>query len=431
MSLRPLSLRKNFAWTLLGNFAYGGSQWAMLIIIAKLSTPETVGRFVLALAVTAPAIMFANMNLRAVMATDASKRFSFDEYIGLRVITTTAALFVILCITAAAGWGLELSMVIVAVAAAKAVESISDVFYGLMQQHERMDSISVSLIIKGLVSLTALSAGIYLTGSIFWGTVGLAAAWTLPLVLYDIPRVRSVLAPPLSYLSDASADCRRRAALLPRFNPATLKTLALLALPLGIATLLASLLTNIPRYFIQGAMGERALGIFGAMSYVIIIGARVITALGESASPRLAKYHASKEERRFTTLLLKTVGIGALLGAAGVAASLVAGKEILTLLYSTEYAEDVNAFVWLMTAAGIGYAGAFLQYGITAARDFKALPIIQLVSMAVLLFSCAILIPAYGILGASIALALSSMSQFIGNAYVTRRIILKLRSETA
>lgn len=428
MSLRPLSLRKNFAWTLMGNFVYGGSQWGMLIIIAKLSTPEMVGRFVLAFAVTAPVIMFTNLNLRAVMATDACKRFFFDEYLGLRVIMTMAALFVILCIVAAAGYGLELSMVIIAVAAAKAVESISDIFYGLMQQHERMDSISVSLVIKGFISLAALSIGIYLTRNILWGTIGLAVAWTLPLILYDIPRARSLFT---SSSYDASAGRERRATLLPRFRLAPLKTIALLALPLGVAMLLGSLLTNIPRYFIQGAMGERALGIFGAMSYVIIIGARIITALGESASPRLAKYHASKEEHRFTTLLLKTVGIGVLIGAAGVAAALVAGKEILTILYRAEYAENVNAFVWLMAAAGIGYAGLFLQYGITAARDFKVQPIILLVSMAVLLISCAVLIPAYGIFGASIALVLSSISQFIGNAYAARRIILRLRAEAA
>ena len=426
MSLRPLSLRKNFAWTLMGNFVYGGSQWGMLIIIAKLSTPEMVGRFILALAVTAPVIMFTNLNLRAVIATDACKRFFFGEYLGLRVIMTMAALFVIFCIVAAADYGLELSMVIMAVATAKAVESISDVLYGLMQQHERMDSISVSIVIKGFVSLAALSIGIYLTRNILWGVIGFAVAWTLPLILYDIPRARSLFT---SSSDDASAEHGLRAALLPRFSLIPLKTLALLALPLGVAALLGSLLTNIPRYFIQSAMGERALGIFGAMSYVIIIGARIITALGESASPLLAKYHASKEERRFTALLLKTVGIGVLIGAAGIAAALVAGKEILTVLYRAEYAENVNAFVWLMAAAGIGYAGLFLQYGITAARDFKVQPIILLVSMAVLLISCAALIPAYGILGASIALVLSSISQFIGNVYATRRIILRLRTE--
>ena len=36
---RPLSLRKNFAWTLSGNIVYSGCQWGMLIALAKLGSP--------------------------------------------------------------------------------------------------------------------------------------------------------------------------------------------------------------------------------------------------------------------------------------------------------------------------------------------------------------------------------------------------------
>ena len=43
-----------------------------------------------------------------------------------------------------------------AVALAKAIESVSDVFYGSLQQHERMDRIAISMILKGIVSLAAL-----------------------------------------------------------------------------------------------------------------------------------------------------------------------------------------------------------------------------------------------------------------------------------
>ena len=62
VSRRPLSLRANFVWILGGNFAYGACQWLMLVAIAKMGTPEMVGRFALAFAVTAPMFLFANMN---------------------------------------------------------------------------------------------------------------------------------------------------------------------------------------------------------------------------------------------------------------------------------------------------------------------------------------------------------------------------------
>ena len=47
----PLSMKANFSWTLAGNVAYAACQWAMLVVLAKLGTPEKVGQFVLGLAV--------------------------------------------------------------------------------------------------------------------------------------------------------------------------------------------------------------------------------------------------------------------------------------------------------------------------------------------------------------------------------------------
>ena len=52
-----LSLRANFSWTFMGRVVYVGCQWGMLTVLAKLGSPEMVGRFSLGLAVTAPIIL--------------------------------------------------------------------------------------------------------------------------------------------------------------------------------------------------------------------------------------------------------------------------------------------------------------------------------------------------------------------------------------
>jgi hypothetical protein len=59
------SLRRNFSWTLLGNVVYSGCQWAMLMVLAKLTRPDQVGQFSLGLAVTAPVILLAGLQLPA------------------------------------------------------------------------------------------------------------------------------------------------------------------------------------------------------------------------------------------------------------------------------------------------------------------------------------------------------------------------------
>ena len=434
--LKPLTLRRNFSWTFTGNLVYAASQWGMLVVLAKLGSPEMVGQFTLGLAVTAPVIMFTNLQLRGIQATDAKGDYVFSDYLGLRLIGTGLALLIIAGITLKTGYRWETSLVILAIALAKAFESISDVFYGLIQQHERMDRIAIALMIKGPLSLLLLGIGVSLTGSVVGGAIGLAIAWGLVLFGWDLRNGRLILNN-ASHHTDAAdllvADVALKKSqnlLYPRWHQKTLRKLVLLALPLGFVMMLISLNTNIPRYFIERYLGERELGIFAAMSYLMVVGQMVVSALAESASPRLAKYYATGNSTAFRTLLLKLVGVGLMLGAAGVFVAVVAGRPILTLLYKPEYAERADLFAWLMVAAGIGYVSSFLGSGITAARYFRVLmPLFALVT-GTSAIAALWLIPTEGVRGAAIALVISALIQLVFSLGVTYQAIYKLRRGT-
>lgn len=86
--LKPMTLRHNLSWTFAGNVVYGACQWGMLVVLAKLGSPEIVGQFTLGFAVTAPVLMFTNLQLRLVQATDAKHQYLFGDYCGLRLIST-------------------------------------------------------------------------------------------------------------------------------------------------------------------------------------------------------------------------------------------------------------------------------------------------------------------------------------------------------
>src|SRR5271170_6093223 len=107
------SLRRNFAWTLAGNMVYAGCQWGMLIVLAKLTNPEMVGRFGLALAITAPVFMLTSLQLRVVQATDAGHEYGFSEYFSLRSICTILAILAVVAIPWIVGYGGSLAAVII------------------------------------------------------------------------------------------------------------------------------------------------------------------------------------------------------------------------------------------------------------------------------------------------------------------------------
>ena len=421
---KPPTLRHNLSWTVVGNVFYAGTQWAMLMMIAKLGTPQMLGKFALGLAITGPVLMLTNLQLRAVQATDAKSQYQFGDYLALRLIGTTLALVVVLAIVYFANFQRETALIILAVALAKAFESVSDVFYGLFLQRERMDRMAKSMIGKGLLSLAALSLGIYLTGDLIWGVLGLGLVWALVLLSYDLRNGAQVLkTSPLVSLGLTPKEANLASKLRPYWSLKTLAKLAWLALPLGLVMGLLTFNANIPRYFVEHYLGERELGIYAAMAYVTVAGATVVNALGQSTSPRLAKYYAEHNRTQFCTLLLKLAGIGTLLGVAGVLMAMVAGREILSLIYGPEYAGRAGIFIWLMVAAGIEYVASLMGYGITAARYFVVQVPLFVLAGCVSAMACLWLVPAAGLQGAALAVVLTAAVQWCASLAIVARAI--------
>lgn len=427
----PLSLTRNFSWTLAGNVVYTGCQWAMLAVLAKLGTPGMVGQFVLSLAVTAPIIMFSNLNLRAVQATDARHEYQFADYLGLRLVCTLLAVAAIIAVTFLSGYRGETAAAILAVGAAKAFEATSDIYYGLLQRHERMDYIARSMMVKGPLSLIALAMGSYMTGRIFWGVCAMALVWGLVLVLYDIPVAGIVLSGENARTGKREGDGSILAIMKPRWNRSVLGSLTWCSLPLGLVMMLISLNANIPRYFIVHYLGTEQLGIFAAMAYFMLAGNTIVGALGQSASPVLARHFAQGQSKAFRGLLMKLVGIGALLGAAGIFVTIVGGREVLSILYTPQFAKRVDVFVWIMGAAAVSYIASVLGYGMTAARYFQVqIPLMASVSLSSAL-ACFWLIPGSGIFGAVRAMLIAVLVQLTGSALINMLALYKLRKDVA
>jgi O-antigen/teichoic acid export membrane protein len=413
--LKPLSLRANFSWTFAGNLIYAASQWGILVVLAKLGSPEMVGQFALGLAIGAPVIMFANLQLRAVQATDAQREYRFADYLALRLLTTLGALALIVGIIVVSGYAWETALVVFFIGLAKAFEAVSDIFFGLLQQHERMDRIAKSLMIEGPVTLGVMGVVIALTGSLVLATAAMALVWGLQLALYD---VRS------GWLILRAQGVDARALMRPRFEWATLRRLAWLALPLGFVMMLISLNTSIPRYVIEANLGEAQLGIFAALAYLMVASAVVVNTLGQSATPRLATYLAASDRKSFIALLSKLLVFGAFAGAIGCLIALIAGREILTLIYNDTYGSYEFLFFLIMMVATLTHLSSFLNYGITASRKFSLQVPLQLIISVFTGLTSLLLIPDMGLAGAAIALLIVFIVQLIGQVYILFRFVL-------
>src|SRR5262249_18965607 len=242
-----VSLQSDVSWTLIGNVAFGVSQFAVLVAFAKLATVEALGQFALATAICSPIITFLNLQLRGLQATDATESYTLAEYLSLRVATSFASIVVVLAIAVWTGYPRSIALTILLMAAGKAVDAISDVLYGKMQQVCRFDTIAKSQLLKAALSLALVVGCLRIWQSALAAVAGILAACLLSRVLFDLRRPRG-----LSRLSSRPLTLR-----LVSQGLARLSALVVLALPIGLVMLLSSLQLNIPRYYVEHLMGTR------------------------------------------------------------------------------------------------------------------------------------------------------------------------------
>jgi len=412
---RPLSLRQNFSWTFAGNVVHAAGQWGGLVVITKIGNAEMLGQLCLGLAITSPVIQLAGLQLKAIQATDSNEQFLFREYVTLRLTTTILAFGVIAIISFLGAQGGSAPLLILLVGIRGGLLAVNEVFYGLYQHLEEMDRTARAMIGSAVASLIALGGTLYLTGSIIWATAVWAVLPTLALTAWNIRWGRQLLRATRSRRDPRHTPPRAFGSMRAVFK------LTRLGFPLGVVMMLISLNVTLPMYFIENRLGSREVGIFAALSYLMVAGQTVVGALGEAASPRLAGHYARAELGAFRSLVLKLVGLA--LGGAGLAMLLLlaCGKELITLLYAPEYAAHTRVLLLLVIAAGLNFGSSFLGYGMTAARViavqipwFAAVVLVQGVA-------CWKLIPTFGLEGAGWASILAAVVQFFGGWAILER----------
>jgi O-antigen/teichoic acid export membrane protein len=388
MTVTRPSLRQNFSWTFLGNVVYAASLWGILALLTKVGAPETVGRFALGSAIATPIIMFGNLQLRAVLTSDARDEHALGDYLGLRVLALPLGVGAVLLV-AILGYSGGQVLVIGLFALARAVESGSDILYGYAQKRERLDLVARSMIIKGLASLAIVGVVFGVTRSLPAAMAALVVAWLVPLVAYDVPQCRRLAA---SFPGDG---------LRPTWRWASLRHLAWTALPMGVVMLLIQLRNTIPRTILEANFGEAELGIFSALAYLVIVGTTVTLALAQSSLARLADYYAAGQAEAFGRTVGKLLLVGVALGGAAVLVAWRLGAPILNLIYEREYAAHADLLVLIMAAGAVLFLANLLGAPATATRNFRGQMAVHLVNVLVLYGLGLTLIPRLGMWGAA------------------------------
>jgi O-antigen/teichoic acid export membrane protein len=404
--LSPRSLRRNFSSAFAGNVAYTACQFGMLLVLAHTTTVTEVGRYALALAVASPVFIFGGLKLRQVYAVDAGGVNQPADYFGLRLLTSILAVGVIAAIAVSGLFDPAAARTLLAVGVTKLCEGQIDIYYGAMQRKERLDLVAKSLMGRGVAGLVVFSAALALAERVDVAASALAGLTGL-YALVDARRVRAM-----------------GISVRPCFDWGTLWHLGRLALPLGLAVAVGSLIVNVPRYVLESELDSAALGVFAVLAYAFAATSTVANALVESAMPRLANLYNARAFPAFKRTLWRLIQLGALLGTGGVVLASLVGKPVLTAVLGPQFGEAGGVLILLSVAAAIQYVAVFLGTAVNAIRLFNVQALINITALVVVAAVAIVAIPHLALKGAGVAVIAGEGVQLIWYLYLLSRSVL-------
>lgn len=420
---KKLSLRSNFVWMLGGNIVFGLCQWAFLVVLAKLGTPEILGKYSLAVAICTPIVLLTNMQLRSILATDAGDRVGLSYYMGIRLYSSLISIAIVLLVVALMNYNADTKMIIICYAIIKALESLSDIMFGYFQKNERLDFIAISMCLRSILSLVSFGITFALTRSLMTALLISLMTTFFNMLFWDFRNVENFKK---IKTKGKFSKFSHYLSVLMSFDWSIIRTLVVKSIPLGLGAIILSFCNNVPRYIIESELGEYKLGIFSALAYPMLAGIAISHALGQSVMPRMANYIQSNKYLEFKNLFIKVLLFGTLVGLPGILISVFWGGDLLKLLYNKEYSVNNREFTTLMGTAAISYVSFFCSYTILALKLYKSQLYISLIVLVVTTLSSLTLIQKFGLMGGAMTLCILYASLLVLNLVLIIFSLLKM-----
>jgi len=185
-----------------------------------------------------------------------------------------------------------------------------------------------------------------------------------------------------------------------------------IAVPIVVTLFLHQIYFNFDTLMLGFFRSETEVGLYNAAYHVIMAIIALNTVFMESIYPTFSKLHRIKpfEVSKF---LEKTLSLSIVFAIPIGIAGTILGKSIIEILYGTKFADSTFAFQILVWSASLAFIGANYGYCLVACQQQKALAIAAGIGTAANVALNFLLIPKYGILGASLATLIAQVIMLI------------------
>ena len=332
--------KKDYIWNSIGSFLQSAISPILLIVITRLNGVGDSGLFSFAMSLS---VVFWAISLwggRTYQVSDVKKEFSSGDYIVVRFISSLIVAVFSISFCVLSGYDLIKTELIMVLVSFKILESIADSMYGVLQIHNRLYIVGISLTMKSVFGFMIFAIVDILTKNIVYGALSIFLVNIVVVIFYDIPWMKHVESVGLTKknIMQAGKIMKKTAEVF-------------------VVVFLTMFSLNIPRYFLDKYHYDQ-IGYFGIMAMPITLLTLFISFVLQPNVVNLSELLKKKKIKEFTKIVSKIDFITFTLGILFIVSSYLIGVWAL----NTVFGIDINNFRIDLTIMVIGaVANAFVS----------------------------------------------------------------------
>lgn len=371
----------------IGSFSYSCLSLFFMVVITRVNGLEQAGNFSLLYALSTLIYNIGIYSGRTYQVSDHSRGVTDKDYLVQRVITTAimAITGVVICFTSTK---YRVDMVLAdLLIIMRCLDSISEVFYGMMQKHDHLDHVGLSMIIKSAGVMFIFTIADLVTKNVAASFAGTLAIITSEIVLYEYPDVRRYLKSSL-----------KKESVIKIFRKGIYACLV---------AVFANYLTSAPKYALAEYVTAEEQAIFNIISMPATAVVLCAIFIVQPFTVDLSKHYREKDMESFSACL--NLCLAAILGVGGLfmLGGYFCGIPLLNAVYGTKISSyKVDLMIVLFGAV---FSGIFniLIAAFTVMEKTKSLMGITGLTTVFTYFMAKAMVSEFGFRGGSFTFALS------------------------
>lgn len=179
--------KRNMTWNMLGSFLYAFASMALTMAVVQIVGDEQGGIFTFAFTAFGQQMFtVAYFGIRPYQITDVENRYSFGDYLRLRILTSAGALMIGVGYLMFSGYSAEKAWVVFLMVCYKVIDGFADAYEAEFQRSGRLYLTGKSNTFRTLLSVGSFITALLVTRELVLASVVAVAAQVAGVLVFDI-----------------------------------------------------------------------------------------------------------------------------------------------------------------------------------------------------------------------------------------------------